>query len=158
MKRPTAPARILRQRPPGQGPQGRKNGVPGADCRGSVACPLQGLGRDDPQGLRGGPDDLSPLRREDESRGFPDRVRGRRPDHLLLRQSGQWVLAANLIAWPVAFFLMKRWLRDFAYRTDIGPWPFLAAGILVFVLTCLAGGGKAFRAARAEPARSLRYE
>jgi len=77
---------------------------------------------------------------------------------MLLRQSGQWVLAANLIAWPVAFFLMKRWLRDFAYRTDIDPWPFLAAGILVFVLACLAAGGKAFRAASANPVDALKYE
>ena len=77
---------------------------------------------------------------------------------MLLRQSGQWVLAANVVAWPAAFFLMKRWLRNFAYRTDLGPWPFLAAGVLVFVLACLAAGGKAFRAASTNPVDSLKYE
>jgi len=77
---------------------------------------------------------------------------------MLLRQSGQWVLAANLVAWPVAFFVMKGWLRNFAYRTDLGPWPFLAAGVLVFVLACLAAGSKAFQAASANPVDALKYE
>jgi putative ABC transport system permease protein len=77
---------------------------------------------------------------------------------MLLRQSGQWVLAANLVAWPVAFFVVNRWLRNFAYRTDVGLWPFLAAGILVFVLASLAAGGQAFRVASADPVDSLRYE
>ena len=77
---------------------------------------------------------------------------------MLLRQSGQWVLAANLIAWPVAFFVVKGWLQNFAYRTDLGPWPFLAAGVLVFILACLAVGGKAFQAASANPVNALKYE
>jgi len=77
---------------------------------------------------------------------------------MLLRQSGQWVLAANLIAWPVGFFVMKRWLQNFAYRAGLSPWPFLAAGVLVFVLACLAAGGKAIQAASANPVNSLRYE
>jgi len=77
---------------------------------------------------------------------------------MLLRQSGQWVLAANFIAWPVGFYIMKGWLRNFAYRTDPGPWPFLAAGVLVFVLACLAAGGKAVQAASANPVDALKYE
>jgi putative ABC transport system permease protein len=77
---------------------------------------------------------------------------------MLLRQSGQWVLAANLIAWPIAFFVVKGWLQNFADRTDLGPWPFLAAGILVFVLACLAAGSKAFQAASANPVDALKYE
>jgi putative ABC transport system permease protein len=77
---------------------------------------------------------------------------------MLLRQFGQWVMAANIIAWPIAFFLMKRWLRNFAYRTGLGPWPFLLAGVLVFVLACLAAGGRIFRAASANPVEALKYE
>ena len=77
---------------------------------------------------------------------------------MLLRQSGQWVLAANLVAWPVAFFVVDRWLRNFAYRTGLGPWPFLAAGALVFALASLAAGGQALRAASANPVDALKYE
>ncbi len=77
---------------------------------------------------------------------------------MLLRQSGAAVLAANILAWPAAFLIMKQWLRNFAYRVEPGPLPFLAAGILVFVLACLAAGGKAFMAASADPVQALKYE
>ncbi|MBN1940500.1 MAG: ABC transporter permease [Candidatus Aminicenantes bacterium] len=77
---------------------------------------------------------------------------------MLLRQSGTAVLAANFVAWPAAFFFMRQWLRDFAYRMDLGPLPFLAAGALVFLLACLAAGGTAFRAASADPVKALKYE
>src|SRR4030042_5934648 len=39
-------------------------------------------------------------------------------------------LIANLIAWPLAYFLMKNWLQDFAYRTTISAWTFLLSGLL----------------------------
>jgi len=75
-------SRELRQRPSGQSQEGDPRPCCPGDARGGVtARPLQGLGRDDPQGLRGGPDDLCPLRREDEGHGLSDRVCGRRPDH-----------------------------------------------------------------------------
>ncbi len=77
---------------------------------------------------------------------------------LLLRQTAWWILAANAIAWPAAYFLMQKWLRNFAYRADPGLLPFVAAGSLVFLLACLAGGGKALKAASIDPVEALRYE
>jgi len=44
---------------------------------------------------------------------------------LLSKEFSKWVLFANLIAWPVAYYIMHRWMQNFAYRTSIGLWPFL---------------------------------
>ena len=46
---------------------------------------------------------------------------------LLMWQFSQPVLWANLIAWPVAWLVMDRWLRGFAYHVDLAPWTFVAA-------------------------------
>jgi putative ABC transport system permease protein len=68
------------------------------------------------------------------------------------------ILVANLIAWPVAYYTMSRWLRNFAYRTPIGLWVFVAACGLSLGLAALAVAGQSFKAARANPVESLRYE
>ncbi len=73
-------------------------------------------------------------------------------DYLLL------VGLANLIAWPVAFYLMHRWLQDFAYRTSIRLTVFLLSGLLGLAIALLTVGYRAIRAARANPVDSLRYE
>ena len=44
---------------------------------------------------------------------------------LLSREFLKWVLLANIIAWPIAYFFMRRWLDDFAYRTDLNIWMFV---------------------------------
>jgi len=68
------------------------------------------------------------------------------------------VLAANVIALPVAYFAMSRWLQEFAYRIGLGAGPFLlaAAGALVFAF--LTVSTQTFRAASADPVETLRYE
>jgi len=68
------------------------------------------------------------------------------------------VLFANLIAWPIAFFAMNRWLQDFAYRIDIGWWMFALAGIAALAIASLTISYQAIRAVRANPVDSLRYE
>ncbi len=74
------------------------------------------------------------------------------------RQFALWVLAANLIAEPIAFFGVSRWLRDYAYRIPVGPGPFLAVGGLSLFIALLVVGTQCSRAAYADPVRSLRYE
>ena len=69
-----------------------------------------------------------------------------------------WVILANLIAWPVAWFVMGRWLDGFAYRTRLGFEIFLMAGMVVFIIALVTVSYQAFRAARANPVDSLRYE
>jgi putative ABC transport system permease protein len=68
------------------------------------------------------------------------------------------ILAANIIAWPLAFFSMNRWLQDFAYRIDIGWQIFALAGALALFIALLTVSYQAIRAAIANPVESLRYE
>ncbi len=68
------------------------------------------------------------------------------------------VLLANLIAWPVAWYVMRRWLDGFAYRIDLEFWPFLAAGAGALLVALLTVSGHALAAARTHPAIALREE
>ena len=77
---------------------------------------------------------------------------------LLIRDYILLVGLANLIAWPVAYYLMQRWLQDFAYRTSIGLTVFMLSGLLGLAIALLTVGYQAVRAARANPVDSLRYE
>ncbi len=70
----------------------------------------------------------------------------------------KWVLLANLIAWPLTWWAMKKWLESFAYRTNIPIWVFAVAGILAFVIALATVSFHAIRASRQNPGMSLRYE
>jgi putative ABC transport system permease protein len=77
---------------------------------------------------------------------------------LLSKEFSRWVLISNIIAWPIAWYAMSRWLQNFAYRVTILPWTFLLAGLLAFLTALLTVSYKAARAARANPVEALRYE
>jgi putative ABC transport system permease protein len=77
---------------------------------------------------------------------------------LLSREFLVMVLLANLIAWPVAYFVMSDWLREFAYRIALGPGLFLSAGLAAATIAILTVNIQAARAVRANPVESLRYE
>ncbi len=68
------------------------------------------------------------------------------------------VLIANLLAWPVAYFVMDRWLQTFAYRVNLGLSSFVLAAAISLVIAMLTISTQAFRAATANPVDSLRYE
>ncbi len=68
------------------------------------------------------------------------------------------VLIANLIAWPLAYFAMAKWLGNFAYRIDIAWWMFALAGGLALLIALLTVSTQAIKAAVANPVESLRYE
>jgi len=70
----------------------------------------------------------------------------------------KWVLLANFIAWPVAYFAMNKWLQNFPYRIEIGLWTFLLAGALAMVIALLTVSYQAYRAAVANPVDALKYE
>lgn len=78
--------------------------------------------------------------------------------HLLAKEFVKLVLIANGIAWPVAYFVMNKWLQDFAYRIDIGWWVFVLAGSSALLIALLTVSTQAIRAALANPVDSLRYE
>jgi putative ABC transport system permease protein len=70
----------------------------------------------------------------------------------------QLVSAAVVIAFPIAWWTMQQWLQGFAYRIQIGPAIFLAAGGAIMGITALTISYQAIRAATANPVRSLRAE
>jgi putative ABC transport system permease protein len=79
----------------------------------------------------------------------------------LLSKEFTWlVLAANIIAWPAAYFVSRAWLGSFAYRININSQfgYFIAATILALLIAWLTVSFQAIRAARINPADSLRYE
>jgi putative ABC transport system permease protein len=71
---------------------------------------------------------------------------------------GRLVLVANLVAWPIAYLLMQRWLASFAYRVDVSPWIFVGSAVAALAIACVTVGGVAARAASVKPVRALRYE
>ncbi len=77
---------------------------------------------------------------------------------ILSREFTKWVLAANLIAWPLAYIAMNRWLGNFAYRTTIGIAPFIVSSILAFFIALFTVSFQAGKAAMTDPIKSLRYE
>jgi putative ABC transport system permease protein len=77
---------------------------------------------------------------------------------LLNQEFLMWVAAANLIAWPIAYFTMHAWIQKFAYRADIEIWFFLLSaaiglGVAMFTVTL-----QTLKAARANPVDSLKHE
>ena len=77
---------------------------------------------------------------------------------LLSKEFIRWVLLANLIAWPVAYFAMNKWLENFAYRIHIGMEAFLISGGTALLIAYLTVSYQSIKSARANPADSLRYE
>jgi putative ABC transport system permease protein len=77
---------------------------------------------------------------------------------ILSRNFTRPVLLANLIAWPVAWYAMNRWLQEFQYQTDIPYWAFAAAGIFALAIALVTVNIHTFRAASANPVDALRYE
>ena len=77
---------------------------------------------------------------------------------MLSREFIQWVALATLIAWPTGFFLLRQWLRAFAYRQPIGIGVFMLASLLAVLLALATVSYHSVRAARANPVDSLRYE
>jgi putative ABC transport system permease protein len=68
------------------------------------------------------------------------------------------VLIASVLAWPVAYFFMRRWLESFAYRVDMSVLVFAGATFAALAVAWLTVGGVAARAASAKPIKALRYE
>ncbi|MFD1611405.1 ABC transporter permease [Sphingomonas tabacisoli] len=77
---------------------------------------------------------------------------------LLVWQFTKPVVIANLIAWPVAWWLMRDWLNQFDARIALTPGPFLMAGLIAFAIAIGTVAGHAIRIARTNPIHALRYE
>ena len=77
---------------------------------------------------------------------------------MLSRDFSKWVLLSNIFAWPVAYFAMRKVLEKYAHRVDLGLELFILPGLAAFVIALLTVSYQTLRAARSNPADSLRYE
>ncbi len=77
---------------------------------------------------------------------------------LLSKEFAKWVLFANVLAWPAAYFVMRNWLQRFAYRTNIAWWLFAAAGAGALAVALLTVSFQALRAAQTDPVKALKHE
>jgi putative ABC transport system permease protein len=77
---------------------------------------------------------------------------------LLTNDFSKLVLLSNLIAWPIAYYAMNRWLENFAYRIDLTPLIFIGSGLIALCIAWVTVGGTAAKAASQKPVLALRYE
>jgi len=77
---------------------------------------------------------------------------------LLSKDFLKLVIAASVLAFPLAWWAMNSWLQDFAYRIHIGAWIFAMAAILAVLIALVTVSFQAIKAAAANPVKSLRTE
>ena len=77
---------------------------------------------------------------------------------LLSKEFTKWVIAANLLAWPIAYFVMNKWLQNFAFRISIGIGSFLLAASIALLIALITVSYQSLKAALANPIESLHYE
>jgi len=77
---------------------------------------------------------------------------------MLSKEFTRCVLAANIIAWPAAYWALSKWLENFAYRTKISLLTFILSGLLAFIIAMLTVGYKSIKAAKADAVQALKYE
>jgi putative ABC transport system permease protein len=77
---------------------------------------------------------------------------------LLTKEFAKWVVVANVIAWPAAYFVSKQWLQGFAYRVDLGWEIFVFSALVAVVIALITVSFQSIKAATANPVDSLRYE
>jgi putative ABC transport system permease protein len=77
---------------------------------------------------------------------------------LLNKDFIKWVTIAFIIATPVAYYAMHKWLENYAYKTDLSWWIFALAGLLALGIALLTVSWQSWRAATRNPVEALRYE
>jgi len=89
------------------------------------------------------------------------KVLGASVPKIIFSLTGQFVKSvfiANIIALPLAYFLVKILLQGFAYRTNLDLWIFIVVGMVAFAISLITVGYQTIKAARADPVDSLKYE
>ena len=77
---------------------------------------------------------------------------------LLAREFATLAVVANLLAWPLVYWVMDLWLETFAYRTEMAWWLFALGSVLVLACAMVAAIYQALQAARTDPVQALRWE
>lgn len=77
---------------------------------------------------------------------------------MLIKNFIKGILIANLIAYPLAYFLMRKWLQHYAYRTNLSIWIFILTGLSVLCIALLTVSFQTIKTVRTNPVESLRHE
>jgi putative ABC transport system permease protein len=77
---------------------------------------------------------------------------------LLNKNLVKWVVVSGIIATPIAYYAMNKWLESFAYKTSLSWWIFALAGLLALGIALLTVSWQSWRAATRNPVEALRYE
>jgi putative ABC transport system permease protein len=77
---------------------------------------------------------------------------------LLSRDLIRWVALANLVAWPVAYYAMHKWLESFSYRIGISWFFFVLAGLMTLFIAWFSTSFQAYKAANTDPVTALKHE
>ena len=77
---------------------------------------------------------------------------------IITRDLGRWIILAILFASPVAWYVMNKWLENYAYKTEIRWWVIVLAGIITLGVSLLTVSWQSWRAATRNPVEALRYE
>ncbi|MBT5419533.1 MAG: FtsX-like permease family protein [Candidatus Cloacimonetes bacterium] len=77
---------------------------------------------------------------------------------LLTKEFCKWVIISIIIAWPVAYYLMEKWLQNFAYKTEIGALTFIISGCFALLIAVVTVSFQTIRTAISNPVEALKYE
>jgi putative ABC transport system permease protein len=77
---------------------------------------------------------------------------------LLSKEFTKWVILANVIAWPIGYYAMSKWLQNFAFRTEIGIGIFFLSALAALAIALAAVSYQSIKAALANPVEALRFE
>ena len=77
---------------------------------------------------------------------------------LLSKDFLKWIVIANTVAWPAAYFAMTKWLQNFAYRVEIAPLFFVLSALITLLVASLTVSFRVVKITRSNPVDSLRYE
>ncbi|RLC47494.1 MAG: hypothetical protein DRI23_11265 [Candidatus Cloacimonadota bacterium] len=77
---------------------------------------------------------------------------------LLSKDFSKLVILANIVAWPIAWYGMNKWLQNFAYRTEIGYEVFIFSGLIALIIALITVSFRTIKAANSNPVKALKYE
>jgi putative ABC transport system permease protein len=89
------------------------------------------------------------------------KINGAKSKEIFTLLSGEyiiWVMISIIIACPIAWYVMNKWLQNFAYRISISLWLFILAGAIALLIAFLTVSWQSYRAAGKNPIEALRYE
>jgi putative ABC transport system permease protein len=89
------------------------------------------------------------------------KVNGAQTNQILLMLNSEyvkWIVAAFIFACPISWYIMNKWLQNFAYKTDLSWWVFIVAGIIALLVALITVNWHSYRVATRNPVVSLRYE